>query len=261
MQKLLKIKENIINKNPEVAIVCCARNASRFIEDSLNSILLQQFLDFHLLILDDCSLDNTVVLAEKILENSNISFSIYKSFENIGVPKGRNFLINNSKSKYIAIQDADDVSMPYRLSAQVDFLNKNSSIDVIGAKAIKIDDHGKFIGLMSYPPLYHDEINSMFTGKVNPMIDPTTCFKRSSFTSLGGYSENESIRLAQDFDFWIRLSKNGGKIANIDATLLAYRISSQGLTSSKKEEMIKAHVAVQSIHYKFLESVRRLNAK
>lgn len=261
MQKLLKIKDNLLNKSSKVAIICCARNASYSIEESLESIARQKSANFHIMLMDDCSEDNTLDIAEKTLEKNRLSFSLYRSLENIGVPRARNFLIKNSESEYIAIQDADDISMPHRICAQTDFLSKNLSIDAVGSKAIKIDIDGNFIGIMNYPPLLHDDITSMLTGKVNPMIDPTTCFRRSVFNALGGYSENEKIRLAQDFDFWIRLAKIGKKIANIDATLLAYRVSEKGLTGSRKEEMIKAHVEVQSLHYNFLESVRRLNAK
>lgn len=261
MSTLLKIQEKKHNYNPEISVICCAKDASNFIEDSLNSIINQKSVLLNIMFLDDSSSDDTLIMAKKILESSNFSYTIYKSFKNIGVPKARNFLIKNCFTDFFAIHDADDISMPYRLSIQLNFLKRNNNIDVLGSRAIKIDEQDKLIEVMSYPPKNHDDISIMLTGKVNPMIDPTCVIKKSSFDSVGGYSEDEEIKLAQDFDLWIRMSKQGKKLANLDYPCIAYRIHNSGLTSSKKNDMIKAHVYVQNKHFSFLENIRRMHVR
>jgi hypothetical protein len=114
---------------------------------------------------------------------------------------------------------------------------------------------------MSYPPRDNADIVDMLPGRVNPMIDPTMMMRLSSFKKMNGYSENENLRLAQDFDLWIRMCKSGMKLANIQSFFTQYRVSDSSLTVSKKNEMIKAHVYVQSVHRPFLENIRRNNGK
>jgi|LauGreDrversion4_2_1035121.scaffolds.fasta_scaffold87113_2 glycosyltransferase involved in cell wall biosynthesis len=249
------------HKECDISVICCFHNSSKYIRDSLLSVCYQKSCSYELMLLDDASTDDSLKLVQDILYSSKIKFKLYKSETNIGVPAARNFLIQNSKGSLVAIHDSDDCMIPYRLAIQYNYMINNPYIDILGCHAIKIDDKDSFLGFMHYPPRDHDDIISMFCGKVNPMIDPTIMMKKSEFISLGLYSVMQKDRLAQDFDMWIRASMVGKKLGNIQIPLVSYRVNPDGLTQQKKDEMIKSHVHIQNKYRTYLESIRVKNVK
>jgi glycosyltransferase involved in cell wall biosynthesis len=261
MQKLYKIKSRITRSNHDVCVICCARNGSVYAKESLESVILQKSCAFKLMLLDDASEDSTLDVCSQILSSSEVDYEIYHVKNNLGVPSARNILISHCDCQFIAIHDIDDIMMPFRLFFQINFLKQFSDVHAVGGHAYKIDSQGNFIDTMSYPPRDNADILNMLPGRVNPMIDPTVMMRLHSFQKMNGYSENENLRLAQDFDLWIRMCKSGMRLANIQGPLTIYRVSDSGLTVSKKNDMIKAHVYVQSIHKSFLEQIRSINGK
>lgn len=245
----------------DVSVICCFRNSEKFITECLLSILSQKSCNFELLMLDDFSEDDSLSIAKHILNDSKIKYKIFKSDKNIGVPKARNFLIKNSIGKLLAIHDSDDVMMPYRIAAQKQFFEKNNNITVLGGHAIKIDDCGNFIELMSYPPCLHDDIVIMLSGRTNPVIDPTVMMKKEDFCNCGMYSVLDNERLVQDFDMWMRMSCLGFKFSNLQFPLISYRVNKDGITQNKKVDMIKAHVLIQRKYSNFLRNIRTKNEK
>lgn len=245
----------------EVSVICCFRNVDKFIANSISSVISQKSCPFEILLLDDESEDSSLNVCLNLLRNNNVPFKLFKSEKNIGVPSARNFLIKQSSADYVAIHDADDCMLPYRLAIQYNYIINNPNIDILGSHAIKIGMNDEFIGFMNYPPRLHDDIVSMLCGKVNPMIDPTIMMKRVEFLSLGLYSLLEKERLVQDFDMWIRACMAGKKMENIQIPLISYRFNENGLTQQKKEDMIKAHVYIQAKYKAYLSQIKEQNVK
>lgn len=261
MHHLYKISSRITRQQHEICVICCARNGELYANESIYSVVNQKSCNFKLMILDDASSDNTATACLGALEGSSIDYELYRSDVNLGVPVARNKLILMCSCAYISVHDIDDIMMPFRLCIQSNFLNQNTDVACVGGHAYKINSEGSFVDIMSYPPKDNADIVDMLPGRVNPMIDPTTMMRLSSFRQINGYSENEDIRLAQDFDLWIRMSKQGMKLSNIQNPLTQYRVSESSLTISKKNEMIRTHVQVQSMHRFFLDNIRRKNVK
>ncbi len=261
MQELSRIHSRSMYDDHDVCVICCARNGSMYAQDSLMSVIAQKSCKFKIVLLDDASEDSTLDICSDILRNSQIDYDIYHAKNNLGVPAARNFLISRCSTQFIAIHDIDDIMMPFRLFFQVSFLKEFLDIHAVGGHAYKVDSQGNFIDTMSYPPADNADILNMLPGRVNPMIDPTVMMRLHSFQKMNGYSESINVRLAQDFDLWIRMCKSGMKLANIKMPLTMYRVSDTGLTVSKKNEMIKTHVYVQSIHKHFLEQIRSIDGK
>lgn len=249
------------SRDVDVSVVCCFKNSVKFIKDCLMSLLVQKSCNFELLMMDDCSDDESINVVKNILINSDVKYRIFRSDINIGVPRARNFLIKNSVGKFIAIYDSDDIMMPYRLAIQKNFFEKNQNITVLGGHAIKVDDCGNFIELMSYPPCFHDDIVLMFSGRTNPIIDPTVMMKKEDFCNCGMYSVLEGERLVQDFDMWIRMACLGLKFRNLPIPLISYRLNKDGITQNRKADMIRSHVLIQKKYSNFLNKVRTKNEK
>lgn len=229
--------------SPKVSVITPVYNCKQYLRESVDSIKNQIFGDFEFIILDDGSTDGTYGVIRDETDARIIKMHYGK---NKKIPIRRNEAISICHGEYIAIHDGDDISEADRLSLQVDFLDKNPDIFCVGGHATKIDKNGDEIGLMDYPPETHQEIVKMLRDKfyLNPIIDPTTMFRRDIFHKLGGYNIDEEIYTAPDYDLWLRAISAGYRFANIQKPIIKYRENSSGMTGQKKQEMIRAHMII-----------------
>lgn len=224
---------------PELSIITTAYNAEDFIRESIESVLAQTFKDYEHIIVNDGCTDNTFNIVK---EYSNLKhIKILENQYNEGVPYSRNFALSKAEGKYIAIHDADDISLPERMEEEVDFLRSNPELTFIGSHAIKISCNGAVIGNMSYPPEdTFGGFSSIIKYKLNPIIDPSCMFVKDDIINNGGYSFNENYKTAQDFELWCRLLVRGFKMSNIQKPLIKYRINPNGVTQTKRQEQVEA---------------------
>ena len=228
--------------NPLVSVIMTVRNCDRFVEESINSIINQYFKDFELIVYDDKSTDGTLKIVEETLKGSGIRYVIKTPFvgERVGCGQGRNKAIQEAMGKYIAIQDADDISFPDRLQKEVDFLEKNEDVFCVSSWADVIDEKGDMIDCFVYPPLNHNDIKVEILRKNNnPMIDPSSMFRKNIFNELGGY--DKKWKLVPDFNLWRRAVIKGYKFGNIGEQLVKYRKHPDSVTTKHNAEAIKEH--------------------
>ncbi len=235
---------------PKVSVITTLYNCEKFIDESLKSICEDQlYKDFEIIIVNDGSSDSTwdKVCNKKI----KCPAHLINNKDNKKIPTRRNEAISLASGKYIAIHDGDDISMPERLSKQCGFLDNNHDIFCVGSHALKIDEDNNFIGIMDYPALSYSSICSqMLIKKQNPMIDPSTMFRRDDFLKLGKYTLDKSIYTVPDMDLWCRAILSGKKMANLPRALIKYRSNSNGMTQKHKGEMIQAHMTVWNNFYR-----------
>ena len=228
--------------NPLVSVVTTVYNCEKYIEESIQSILDQTFKDFEFIIINDGSTDNT---AEKIKNFHDQRIIVLNHDSNKKIPFRRNEGVDVARGKYIAIHDGDDVSLTDRLEKEFNFLEKHDNIFCVGGHAIKIDEEGKELCTMFYPPPHHVGILGKFIyGYTNPVIDPTTMFRKADFNELGGYSSDDRVSTVPDFDLWVRALITDRLFANLMVPLIRYRMNPDGVTSNKRKEMIRQHMTV-----------------
>lgn len=220
----------------KISIVMAVFNGEEYLRESLNSIFGQTYKDFELIIINDGSTDKTKDIILEYMSMDNVS--ILENKFNEGIPISRNRGLLSAKGEYIAIHDADDVSLPSRFAKQVHFLDINQHISVIGTHAIKINTKGQVVGSMVYPPKTTTEAREMIKSiKFNPIIDPSSMYRKDTILELGGYAMEEQWRTVSDFHLWCRLISHDLKISNIQERLIKYRINPNGLTRTKQSEM------------------------
>lgn len=112
-------------KEPLVSILICTYNAKKTINWTLNSILDQTYKNYEILILDNDSKDNTIQILQNY-QKKDKRIKIFNEWKNLWAYWGLNFLLDNAKWEYIAIQDHDDVWHPKKLEEQVKFLENNN---------------------------------------------------------------------------------------------------------------------------------------
>jgi glycosyltransferase involved in cell wall biosynthesis len=221
-----------------------AKDASATVADAIMS--LKPFANnIELCFVDDGSSDSTHELAVKTAHHCKIKIKTQSVKENIGVPKARNIAAKMASARWLMIHDADDICLPCRLEETLSCIGDH---DIVGGWAIK-KKNNSIIGVMDYPPADDHVIKSMLsTSWLNPMIDPTVCFNRQMFEDLGGYSEEEIWRHVQDLEFWQRAARSGAKFLNILKPMIIYAINPQGVTQTKKSEMIRRHMQLIARH-------------
>lgn len=227
---------------PKISVVMSVYNSSRFIRESVNSVLNQTFTDFEFIIIDDGSTDGTKKILESYKDN-RIRY-ISKDSNRGSVPCLRE-AIDFVVSDYIAIQDGDDISMSNRLESQYNFMSSNKDIFCVGGRAIKIDQEGNFIGDWSFPPESHKEIISMLIQqKKSPIINPTSMFRTLDYKQIGGYSLDKSVVASYDLDLWTKALLAGKRFANLKEYLVKYRIHADSMTQRLKHEQISAYLKI-----------------
>ena len=98
----------------KVSVLMSCYNSQKTLKDSINSVLTQTYKNFEFLIIDDGSSDDTLKILQDF-ENIDERIKVYKNSKNIGLTKSLNILIDKSVGKYIARQDADDISKPEKV--------------------------------------------------------------------------------------------------------------------------------------------------
>ena len=190
-------------------------NVQETLDLAVQSILHQSFTDFELIIIDDASSDNSLKLAKTYRDER---IKIIENTTNIGLAESLNKGIKESLGEYIARMDADDISDLSRLGKQVDYLDRNPSIDVLGTSALLIDKNGNEFGIKEKP----SNLTKFYSYFANPVIHPSVMFKRSIFDKGQSYPK---WKRGQDYGFFASLLKQKHVIKNIQEPLIKYRTS------------------------------------
>ena len=141
--------------------------------------------------------------------------------ENMGLAHAVNISILNSRSKYYARMDSDDIAHPERLSKQVNFLEKNADIDILGTWAFVFEDEFPSQNCsLRMTPVGSKEIDNLFHYQ-NPLIHPSVMFRRSVFAKTGLY--DIEFYSECDLELWARALKVKVGISNLSDPLLYYR--------------------------------------
>ncbi len=106
-----------------VSIIMPSYNTACFIRESIQSVLTQNYKEWELIIVDDCSPDNTDEVVKQYLSDERIKY--IKNDRNSGAAVSRNRALREAKGKWIAFLDSDDLWMPDKLEKQISFMEKN----------------------------------------------------------------------------------------------------------------------------------------
>ncbi|ELJ8549488.1 glycosyltransferase [Vibrio cholerae] len=206
-----------------VSIIMPAYNSSRFIKDSIESVLSQSYSNWELLVVDDCSTDDTALIV-KWHEKKDKRVKYIKMEANTGSPSGpRNKGLEEARGEYIAFLDSDDLWKFQKLEKQIDFMVNNNYEFICSSYEI-ISEEGEKIG--TYKPSESVDYEMML--KNNSVGCLTAVVKRSL---IEGYSFPRCGH--EDYALWLKLVKKTYKIYACCETLAAYRKVSNSVSSNK----------------------------
>lgn len=202
--------------HPLVSVILPVYNGLPYLEEAVNSVLSQSFRNFELIIVNDGSTDGSELVIENFTDKRIHLFQQ----ENRGLAVTLNRAISLSRGKYIARQDQDDVSFPFRFERQVQFLDANQDVGMVGAGAEIWVGHNRTNRLLSHPAE-----NAVLKFELlfdNHFVHSSVMIRRSVFDNIGCYSEVASRQPPEDYELWSRVMKEY-KLANLPDVLVAYR--------------------------------------
>lgn len=224
--------------SPKISIIVPCYQQAQFLDDCLNSVFIQTFQEWECIIINDGSNDNTEEIANKWISTDR-RFK-YLSQENKGLPYARNIGITKAKSEWILPLDADDIiSEDYLELAQSEFNNGFKLITCVGEK-FGIDSG--IIKMEKFSLKNLATFNTFFSA---------CFFKKEDWERVGGYDETLIFGL-EDWDFWISILKDGGKVYKINKTCFYYRMKEQSMiTELIDEKRIKMTRIISKKHIDF----------
>ena len=239
-----------------------------YLREAIESVLNQTYTDFELIIIDDCSTDNSL---EIIREYKDERIIVLENEVNMGITKSLNRGLSVSRGEFVARMDADDICFPQRFEKQVKFLSENSQYIVCGAGAELIGDwQGKYTNKVicrKIPSRDLYRVHLLFGNNPN-IVHPTAMFNRRLLIE-NNVTYNENYLYAQDYRMWVTCSQYGECI-NYPETLLYYRIHGGAVSSSKaaiqhncvimnmREQLSSIGIELteeyEDIHFKFMSN-------
>lgn len=216
----------------KISVVMPVYNAEAFLGDAIESILDQTFQNFEFIIVEDASTDNSFKIIKKYMKLDN-RIILLRNEENLGIAETRTKGTKHAKGKFIAVADADDISIPTRFTRQFEYLELHNDCGVVGGFIELFDsDTGKIIGVRKY----HEDDSSLRKRifLYSPVAQPASMIRREVFDKLGYY--NPQFPPAEDLDLWFRIGTKY-KFANIQEVLLRYRVNKQSATISDIQKM------------------------
>ncbi|MFL1808995.1 glycosyltransferase [Plesiomonas shigelloides] len=213
-----------MNRNIAVAMSVYKSDSANHVDLAIKSILNQSLKDFHLYIEVDGTIDKSLSdLLKRYDTFKSITVNFNKS--NKGLAYRLNQVIDKAletgRFNYIARMDADDISAVDRFHTQVEFLESNPDISVVGSDVIEIDDNGTEIFYKKMDSNHIDLLSNVI--KKCPLNHPSVMFRIEVFNEC--YRYQTELKNTQDYYLWIDLLASGKKLANINKPLLYFRVN------------------------------------
>lgn len=218
---------------PTVSVALAVRNAERTVRESLQSVLNQTWTDFDVIVVDDGSTDRTPELLDRMAA-SDARVRVIRR-EHRGLAPSLNGAIELARGKYVARQDADDVSMPSRLDRQVRFLDTHPAVCAVGTAGVVIDDAGRAIRAYATRHGAAAVRKGLRTLRGSP-IHGSMMMRRQAVVDVGGY--RGAFSASQDADLWLRLCERGD-IDNVPEPLYHWRIAAGSVYADHRARQLR----------------------
>lgn len=249
------------NKDSLISIIIPVYNVEKYIEQCLNSIKVQSYENFEVIIVNDDSQDNTESICKKIAQ-SDVRFR-YFSKENGGVSSARNFGLDNANGHYITFIDGDDWVDPNHLEILIKSITENNS-DIAICSYKEFKNNIFYIRYYTNKEKYLLNFNRMtkedFLINFPKLLSTNVCFNNAVSKLfrrdlVKDLKFDSKLIYAEDLDFYFRLYLNTESISFINEETYVYRIHGDSTTSGFTQEHAEQEL---SIYKKMYEKIYEL---
>ena len=224
--------------NPKVSILIPIFNSEKYIVETLQSAIDQDWSNKEIIVVDDGSTDKSFLIA-KSFESDVVK--VYRQ-ENKGACAARNKALKLSSGLFVQFLDADDIIVHNKVKNQIAGFSDESIDWVVSDRIVKDDTLTKTIHEFTFNKIEADPLNTAIS---NIIITGNPLYKRSAVLAIGGY--DESLNSAQDWDFHLRLILNGHKPKYVKGCYLISRNTPFSLSSN----LVKVNVQASELIFKY----------
>jgi glycosyltransferase involved in cell wall biosynthesis len=214
---------------PCVSVVMGTFNGAKYLASAIDSLLGQTFPDFELILIDDCSTDHTPEILRGI---TDARIRVVRNEHNLGIPDTLNKGIGLAIGKYVAFQDHDDLSLPDRLKAQTDFLNRYPDVAMVGSSCRIVDASGELVRQV-FAKCDDAELRWALLWW-NPFFQTTLMVRRNVLVEIGGYSSDPMYQRSEDYEMMSRVGMRY-RVANLPQLLGCWREHADSTSAPESE--------------------------
>ena len=228
---------------PKVSIVLPTYNGEKYIKEAIRGVISQTYNDWELIVVNDCSTDNTKKIVEEQMEKDK-RICLINNKENKKLPQSLNVGFENAKGKYFTWTSDDNYYLPNAILEMVQFLDKNEDYPMVCTDMYRIDENGNHIrGKNEY-----DAVKMYF----NNCVGASFLYRKEVANDIGGYEVKKF--LIEDYDYWYRVLEYYGKIGYINKSLYQYREHQNSLSSTRQREI---KIRLLEFRYEHLNTIIR----
>jgi glycosyltransferase involved in cell wall biosynthesis len=240
----------MINHNMQanmVSVLMPCYNAAATIDEAVESLLGQTYMNFEVVAVDDGSTDDTAAKLQAWAKRDERLRLIRQ--ENTGIIGALNLGLDHCQGAFIARMDADDRCLPDRFQAQVELLQAQEDIALVSCLVEGFPEESVREGFR----IYIDWLNRLTTPHEiatelfieSPLVHPSIMARSQSIRRVGGYQERG---WAEDYDLWLRMHLDGARFAKVERTLFFWREHEQRLTRTDSRYSVENFLRAKA-HY------------
>ncbi len=228
------------SNNPLVSVIMPAYNCAAYVADALHSITQQTYKNLQIIIVDDCSTDNTWNVISEIARTDK-RIEAYRNSENLKIVGTMNFAIRKAKGVYLARMDADDFRYGDSIEKQVRFLEAHTDVVIVGGASEICDENMKVINERRY---------SLTDKEIRAKLFRYSPYTHGSIVMRADVLEEDPYRLnwAEDYDLYFRLG-NRGEFANLSDVVYKLRTHRGSVSRSKAkyQEKLTLYIRLKAV--------------
>lgn len=255
------MKYNTVSLN-KISVLMGIYNCASTLREAIDSILVQTYTNWELILCDDCSSDNTYHIAEEYCRRYPDKIILLKNEKNSRLAFTLNRCLEAATGEFVARMDGDDISVPNRFEKQVAFLRNHPDIVLVGTAMQRFSDDGS-LGAIAYCEEFPDIDTPYYKGLV--FNHATIMAYRAVYNDLGGYAVLPRTVRGQDMDLWFRFLAAGYHGANLADALYMVREDKDAIKRrNAKDRWITFQTewyGYRLLHYKlyrFIKPIRNL---
>jgi glycosyltransferase involved in cell wall biosynthesis len=252
---------NLHSQAPLVTVVVICYNHARFVVEALDSVKAQAYPNLHLIILDDCSTDNSVNTIQQWLSRSSMDPLLIFHQNNEGLCRTINEALSRAKGKYIRLLAADDRFVPNTLSRQIETMEASGEdVGVLYSDALQIDENGELLPekfIETHRPLATMPEGWIFDTLVQGNFIPamTAVIRLRCFAVVG--DADESL-LTEDWYLWLRISRQF-KFKFFPEPTAYYRLVQSSMVRTLEDKIVDSEhrMLVKCLRFGWLSGERK----
>jgi cellulose synthase/poly-beta-1,6-N-acetylglucosamine synthase-like glycosyltransferase len=204
---------NVNEKLPSVTAVVTCYNQAKYVQETLESVASQTYPNLQVIVIDDCSKDDSPVVIEKWIQSRGLPWQFIRHAVNQGLCKTLNEALKHASGSYIAFVAADDIWLPDKTLQQVKVLQGlPTDVGVAYSDMLRIDEQGRVYKETYFQQKVFMQYTAMPEGRINEQLwrqnfisAPSAMVRKTCYEKVGAYDDN---LFYEDWDMWLRISRH-----------------------------------------------------